>query len=359
VEVQVEWLESWADGSPSVEPYLSALVHRRDDAKRGVRRDVVKRFDALFPRLWNELSEVRVRLDEASEVEPSFGPVVGGRLRLHHAEAVALLEDVRREDHETVHVARIAIKRLRYLVEPLCSAHPEARRVVTVCKALQDVLGELNDAHVLEASLPGDEAASRKVRTTVGKRSDRRKQRLFQALDLGIGEWVGELALAADALAEQLEAVGSVETERKFLLSGLPPGATEGDEALIEQGWLPGVKLHERLRRITRDHGVSYRRTVKLGAGLSRIEVEEIPTAELFDSLWPLTEGCRVRKRRYTLHHQGLEWVVDEFLDQPLYLAEVEMPSPRIRPATPPWLAPYVEREVTGDGRYVNLNLAK
>jgi CHAD domain-containing protein len=54
-------------------------------------------------------------------------------------------------DVVAVHRARIETKRLRYLLEPLRGARP----VVDRLKALQDLLGELHDAHVLENVLRG------------------------------------------------------------------------------------------------------------------------------------------------------------------------------------------------------------
>ncbi len=100
-------------------------------------------------------------------------------------------------------------------------------------------------------------------------------------------------------------------------------------------------------------------RTVKLGTGVARTEVEEETTADVFEVLWGLTKGRRVRKRRYEVEEGGLTWQIDEFLGRNLVLAEVELPSAELRPALPPWLEPHVVREVTGEPQFVNLNLAR
>ena len=52
-------------------------------------------------------------------------------------------------------------------------------------------------------------------------------------------------------------------------------------------------------------------------------------------------------------------WEVDEFTDRDLVLAEVELPSEDVEPRLPEWIAPYVEREVTGEPEYLNVNLAR
>jgi hypothetical protein len=57
-------------------------------------------------------------------------------------------------DVEQAHAARIAAKRLRYLVEPLrgCT-RADASPAVAALKDLQDLLGELHDAHVAAAAI--------------------------------------------------------------------------------------------------------------------------------------------------------------------------------------------------------------
>ncbi len=65
-------------------------------------------------------------------------------------------------DERGAHRARIAAKRLRYILEPVAHAAPEARSAVRALKRLQDLLGDLHDAHVLEHELTAalEEAAS-------------------------------------------------------------------------------------------------------------------------------------------------------------------------------------------------------
>jgi adenylate cyclase len=85
---------------------------------------------------------------------------------------------------------------------------------------------------------------------------------------------------------------------------------------------------------------------------------EEMPEA-MFETLWPLTEGRRVAKRRYRITDGDFTWEIDDFTDRDLVLAEVELPSSDTEVAVPEWLAPFVVREVTDEPAYVNINLAK
>lgn len=150
------------------------------------------------------------------------------------------------------------------------------------------------------------------------------------------------------------------EIERKYLLRAHPV-VPEGAERLrIEQGWLPGERLRERLRRVTLPDGSErLLRGLKLGRGLERIEIEEPAPPDLFAALWPLTEGCRVRKERFRVRVGALVWEIDRFLDRTLHLAEVELPSRDAPAPVPAWLAPVVVREVTDEPGYTNLELAR
>ena len=64
------------------------------------------------------------------------------------------------------HEARIRAKRVRYLLEPLLDEIPGAGPIVKRFKALQDLLGDLHDAHVLADELAAavEEAAAERAR---------------------------------------------------------------------------------------------------------------------------------------------------------------------------------------------------
>jgi CYTH domain-containing protein len=153
-----------------------------------------------------------------------------------------------------------------------------------------------------------------------------------------------------------MESSGEVEIERKYLLAGLPDLAVTLE---VDQGWIPGERLRERVRRTRSMEGERYYRAIKLGSGLRRIEIEEETTAAIFDALWKLTTGKRVRKTRYKVPYEARIWEIDRFRDRELVLAEVELPDERADPRVPPWLAPHIVREVTEDPAYLNYNLAR
>jgi CYTH domain-containing protein len=372
-----------------------------------VRDGVRAAFDRIDATLQDRLEVLHVEVHLLQPQSPeTFGMRLAGEVRAHANAVADALARVRScEDREQCHQARITGKRLRYLVEPARPFAREAAVLLRRCKRLQDVLGDLNDAFVLREELASAiEAASiehgrrlaelaleadpERLRREVSlgprtglleltRRVQLRIRELFDELERG---WVEsgayQLLEAAEALAQRLEAQatqvaqdatqGMLEIERKYLLRGMPDiERLAREEALevialeIDQGWLPGERLRERLRRTRRAEGVTYERCMKLGSGVERIEVEEAIHESLFEALWPLTEGRRIHKRRYCVRDAGRLWEIDQFLDLPLVLAEVELEDKAVQPELPMWLGRLVAREVTDDSRYTNWRLAQ
>jgi len=293
------------------------------------------------------------------------------------------------DDEPRAHAARIGAKRLRYLVELVQSELDGAKPAVSHLKALQTLLGDLHDVQVAEPAFrAASEAAAAEhalrlddLAATHGDERERRRVRQRNAVPglLALNRLGREARVSLyeqfrawqeeqwPALESEVESVlrglhdvvpGNVEIERKYLLRSLPDRVATAEVADVEQGWIPGSRLQERIRRVTGPDGVHFYRAVKFGRGLSRLEVEEEASAEVFEHLWPLTESRRVRKRRYYVREGPLTWEIDEFLDRSLVLAEVEVPTPDTDVPLPEWVVSVLEREVTGDPAYLNVNLA-
>ena len=151
-----------------------------------------------------------------------------------------------------------------------------------------------------------------------------------------------------------------VEIERKYLLRELPAMPAALDVLEIDQGYIPGTKLLERLRRQQSKSGETrYFRTIKLGMGVERIELEDETDQRTFDHLWLLTEGARLRKRRHVVANGADHWEIDEFTDRALVLAELEIDRADAKVVYPDWLTPVLVREVTDEREYTNRSLAR
>jgi CHAD domain-containing protein/CYTH domain-containing protein len=380
LDVQLAWLTDRLAGSgreeqPGIEWLVSRMGETRERAIAEMRAVDARLFPPVAARLESRLPRLRTTLAlDDRIVRRSTAGVTARLVRRTAARLRDRLESVRSyADSDVLHRARIAAKRLRYLLEPFSDFLPSCESAVIRLRDLQDALGDVHDAQTFDAELlaalpeawltspagPGSALlpglrAVRTARDVGGK----------QAFEHARTEWLGgaatpffeTIAGLADGLAGL--AHGGREIERKFLLRRLPPAMGAARVVEIEQGYLPGERLIERVRRVRSDQGEELVRTLKTGTGLTRLEIEEPVTPELFIRLWPLTEGRRVHKRRYRMSDGALTWEIDQFLDRDLVLAEVELDGESREVTLPEWLAPHVDREVTEDQAYSNLRLA-
>lgn len=373
-EVALEWLAGLRTPRGTRASVPGAL---RDELRLRLART-----RALVPRLAKRYAQldawIAPRLERVALEYELGSPTTGGcalRAAAHVRRAsqrldrrLAVVESV--SDATALHRARIAGKRLRYLIEPFSQAAPELASCEQRLVHVQRVLGELQDAHVLarelehfaDAEQPARGRRSARSGAALGARLDQRQAALwaeFEQGDLAVRR--RELVELAEAAASALESLAStgVEIERRYLLSGMPD-LPEGAQVLeIEQGWLPGERVRERLRRVRGPQGTQHVRSLKAGAGLVRFEVEEPISAELWEGLWPWTAELRISKRRHRVRVGEHTFEIDQFEGRELVLAEVELARADESCELPDWLQACVVAEVTGQARYTNYELAR
>jgi CHAD domain-containing protein/CYTH domain-containing protein len=364
---------------------------RDSDVVDRVRHDIGRGLDALEQQL------AVVRWKQPVDSPWSFASLAADlavRLRTHRNALAAAVDEIDYARREvTIHTARIAAKRVRYLLDPVKSGVPEARPALKLLKSLQDDFGELHDLHVARNELDSgviERAAheanerSREILDAAGEgRVPRRfasklggfssvaaavreeEHARFKAIEVRwLQDSAATLFAAIDAATATLARRGGSDTEieHKYLLGSeprIPDGCVE-DVIEIEQGYLPGERITERLRRESHADGtIRLVRTLKTGRGLVRTEIEEDVSPELFDALWPLTAGRRVRKRR-TRVSIGMNMLeIDVFLDRTLVLAEVEVQRIDDAVDLPQWMLEVLVAEVTDDESYSNAKLAQ
>lgn len=156
------------------------------------------------------------------------------------------------------------------------------------------------------------------------------------------------------------------EIERKFLIDESQylqcSYAAAGTCVSIKQGYLFNIKGHVGRVRVT-SSGTSVFTYKGPSDGISRTEVEfgiPVPIGRFLMALC----GKVLHKTRSTFptleNTLGLNdtvWEVDTFhnLDEPLIVAEMEVPDEDYRMAIPDW----IRREVSKDSAYYNSNLIK
>lgn len=368
-DVQREWLEANSELlDAAAREQAQQLIAWLRDAPRPSMRKVDKAFARLLDA---HADELRRRLMTYKTQRTVGRDTAGLRFARHLAmrlqqsghrlrRELSRTENV--ESQDVLHALRIRLKRQRALLAPFAKSRPALGAWFDVATRAQDQLGAMRDAVVLAdlAQSQGHTALESALRSQALAH-----HAAFSSAWHARGE--DTLALLERA-SEVLQVEGSPvsdqglpqEIERKYLLRALPPEARQVPPTRIDQGWIPGTTLRERLRRSTKPDGsVRCTRTIKFGPTRARVEIEESTSDALFEAMWPLTREARIRKLRHAVPHGDHVWEIDVFLDRELVLAEVELRSSDDEAVLPTWLAPYIEREVTDDPAYLNAVMAR
>jgi CHAD domain-containing protein/CYTH domain-containing protein len=370
LEVHLAWVRGGTSQPAGHAGVAHALAGRLDSAERRMRQRLDRRFRRAHRRLERQLERLAIDAPLDGNLRDRTMATVTGRLVVERSASLrSALADIRSiADREAIHQARIAGKRLRYLLEPFETAVPAAAGLLARLARFQDTFGDLRDVQVfgdeLDESL-GKLDPSDPHRATIATLRSRLDARGREAFSVARDEWLGGHAdpffAEVGEVADAITALGGDdrEIERKYLLSALPPLDSAHDVEEIEQGYLPGERVVERLRHVRANGTERYLRTVKSGTGVSRVELEEPVDAATFARLWPLTDGRRLRKRRHHVREGERVWEVDEYLDRELFVAEIELGAEQEEVHPPAWLEPLLVREVTDDVSYSNRELAR
>jgi len=161
LEVHIAWVEASLAGlrdyqRAGADWLLGRLLARKARADRRLERRLARDFARTEAKLRAALPGIRVTVLPPLPVPAngSGGAVLGrlvGELGVGLASQLALVGTI--ADQVEAHRARIAGKRLRYLLEPVAQAVEGAPGIIARLKELQDVLGGLHDAHVFAGDL--------------------------------------------------------------------------------------------------------------------------------------------------------------------------------------------------------------
>ena len=159
-EVQLAWLESRREvlSSKRQRAGLELVVDRYEGRARDAPdpERLAERYARVAEKVRRRLQPSARRADaEGTPARSSFGVLLATLTRDQldsMCDRVAAIQGP--SDVEAAHLARIEAKRLRYLLEPLRGQrYANASEAVRRLKRLQDVLGELHDAHLLAGEL--------------------------------------------------------------------------------------------------------------------------------------------------------------------------------------------------------------
>ena len=161
-EVQRDWIERQIRSdtvSPIQREGLGLIlaefcVNGQNGAKRVDLAPIRKRFAKIGERFRQRRWFVPERGGSRDAPLHSISGVTQAALREHSAKLRGQLNEIDSVDSvRATHRARLAVKRLRYILEPLSKAIPDARDVIVELKAMQDTLGALRDLQILQMQI--------------------------------------------------------------------------------------------------------------------------------------------------------------------------------------------------------------
>jgi len=169
-EIALMWLERLGEGS-RIEELAEDFGMRRDAAYM----DSCDHIEAEWPMLSRKLS---AEMEGHHDDGPEFASIVLEQTTTAHSKLAACLEHIHSvADIEAMHRARIAAKRLRYLLEPFRGVAGEVDHAVELLKRAQDDLGDFHDLHLLRELLPEGEETK-----VLADRIESEKQKLFKTI---------------------------------------------------------------------------------------------------------------------------------------------------------------------------------
>jgi CHAD domain-containing protein len=268
-QVHATWLRDVEDSlrareRPGAEWLLHRITDQQRDADVALRAAIAEQFADTAAAVIKDLAVYTLRIDLRDPVPPqtmahAMAPLVRAQANAL-GERLAAVQTI--QDQAVAHAARIAGKRLRYLLEPIAEGVEGATALVKRLRILQDTIGEMHDVHVMaeqviQAAEDAGADQARRVATALleGAATDdavrlergrdprpgllaiagqlrSRGQSAFGDLQQGwLGEHAQDLTDAARAVADRLMADGEVGPA-----SGRAAGDTLGQSHLAELG---------------------------------------------------------------------------------------------------------------------------
>lgn len=231
-EVALEWLnQQQRDLAPEHLTglnWLSAkLLARRRECARALNGDVREAFKREAERLEERLAIMRSEQNLLAErPHVSFARTLANLTEAHATDLLVQLGQIARmDDAKALHESRIMAKRLRYLLEPVRAFVGDAQYIVKKTKRLQELLGDLNDVHVLMSEIDaafGDALTQKadRIKDSLARGDLQRARR-----DASMSEWVGLVELHS-----------RLENERRKLVAALRDRWLDGElDALVHR----------------------------------------------------------------------------------------------------------------------------
>ena len=377
-EAFAAWLASARGDLPA--PYRGSLDWLSDRVERRCRRAREELAAEALPKARRALFRLGSALARRGSARAAggatFAAVLAAAVRAQtRALREAVLEAAGPADVAGLEPVRGAARRLRDLLDPLrleeasaAASAVEALRApleafLSALAAAEAFEGALLEARAEEArrgeAIPGLRPGLLALLRLAEQRADAARRELTEPIRARATPVTDASYAAAAALLGADEEGGADASEepaalpeRRFLVTAIPPEGQGGGFETLEQGWLPGDG-HESVGVARSPLGEQWYRA-RAGARGRPARAQAIGRAD-FESLWPLSEGRRISKRRH-LAPGAPGWHFDEYLDRPLVLAVAEEGN---ADAPPAWMEPVLVRDVSSERGYLDEALAR
>ncbi|MGB5267851.1 MAG: CHAD domain-containing protein [Polyangiales bacterium] len=228
-EVALEWLTK-QHGDLATEHlaglnWLSSLMlERRRKCAESLDSELRASFRRTAAKLEERLAVMRSEQNLlADQPHLSFARALANQVEGHATDLLVNLGQIASVEHtEQLHEARIVAKRLRYLLEPVRAYAGEAQLVVKRSKKLQELLGDLNDVHVLMREIDRSFVGSMEQKASRLRDCLRRGDLERARREASVSEWAG-----------LVELYGRLEAERRALVATLRDRWLGGDLDLL------------------------------------------------------------------------------------------------------------------------------
>lgn len=177
LEVHIDWV-SHARRQLKGEERRGAtwLIKRLRDEKTTCDAELRRVLDDAFDKTLRRVEKALSRYEARVEGELSYAEVAGEIVERHLQSLASGMQAVSGlGDRAQAHAARIATKRLRYVLEIVAPADSDQARAIVTLKELQDRLGELHDAQTFGselASLIAERAAEKVMAAKSGSNGE-------------------------------------------------------------------------------------------------------------------------------------------------------------------------------------------
>lgn len=216
-EVALEWLtkqhSSLAPEHLAGLNWLSALLlERRRHCAEALDTELRTNFRRSAQKLEERLAIMKSEQNLLSDQRHStFARTLANQVEAQATDLLVNLGQIVSLEHtEQLHDSRIVAKRIRYLLEPLRAFADGAQSVVKRSKKLQELLGDLNDVHVLMQEIDQSFEASMQHKAVHLRDSLRRGDVDRARREAAVSEWAGLVELYSRLEKERRELIATL-----------------------------------------------------------------------------------------------------------------------------------------------------